>query len=95
MELRTSMEYAVLSKSKHCKIGFICPKFYSGRENGKKVLTISEHCVLTSLEEIVSLLHFETLFNLILKVAFALDYILKGDIFKCHNLTEVHERGII
>lgn len=78
-----------------CKIGFIWPQFYSGRENGKKVLTILEHCVLTFLEEIVSLLHFETLFILILKFSFALDYILKGDIFKCHNLTKVHERGII
>lgn len=73
-----------------CKIGFIWPKFYPGRENGKKFLTLWEHCVLTFLWETFSLLHLETLSILIFKVAFALDSILKVYIFKCQNLTKVH-----
>lgn len=74
-----------------CKIGFIWPKSYPGREYGKKFLTLLEHCVLTFLWETFSLLHLESLSILIFKVAFALDSILKGYIFKCHNLTKVHE----
>lgn len=69
--------------------------FFSGIENGKKVLTILEHCVLTFLEEIISLLHFETLLFFLLAVDFALDFILKVVIFKCYNLTKVHERRFI